>query len=158
MSQPVPYVTESDVQRIAQRDFGAPQAPLALSILAEFGKQEWNHSSSPRVQLAILKLADGDLDRLLDATHTAINDWRDLVAYAEYPRYMRQIGLRDVPQSVKDAVMEDDWREYQDWLQRESPPGEDERLVDELLASNPEFQALVAKSKASPRKPFAPGP
>jgi hypothetical protein len=36
-------------------------------------------------------------------------------------------------------------------------PGEDDSLIDELLASNPEFQALVAKSKASPRKPFAIG-
>jgi len=36
-------------------------------------------------------------------------------------------------------------------------PEEDEGLIDELLASNPQFQALVAKSKASPRKPFASG-
>ena len=36
-------------------------------------------------------------------------------------------------------------------------PQEDDTLIDELLASNPEFQALVAKSKASPRKPFAVG-
>ena len=34
---------------------------------------------------------------------------------------------------------------------------EDDSLIDELVASNPEFQALVAKSKASPRKPFALG-
>jgi hypothetical protein len=34
---------------------------------------------------------------------------------------------------------------------------EDDTLMDELLASNPKFQALVAKSKASPRKPFAVG-
>ena len=36
-------------------------------------------------------------------------------------------------------------------------PQEDDSLTDELLASNPKFQALVAKSKASPRKPFALG-
>jgi hypothetical protein len=36
-------------------------------------------------------------------------------------------------------------------------PHDDDSLIDELLASNPEFQALVAKSKASPRKPFAVG-
>lgn len=36
-------------------------------------------------------------------------------------------------------------------------PGEDDTLMDELLAANPRFQALVAKSKASPRKPFGPG-
>jgi uncharacterized protein (DUF433 family) len=34
---------------------------------------------------------------------------------------------------------------------------EDDSLMDELLASNPKFQALAAKSKASPRKPLAAG-
>jgi hypothetical protein len=36
-------------------------------------------------------------------------------------------------------------------------PSEDDGLADELLASNPKFQALVAKSKASPRSPFVTG-
>jgi hypothetical protein len=34
-------------------------------------------------------------------------------------------------------------------------PQEDDCLIDELLASDPRFQALVAKSKAGPRKPFS---
>lgn len=36
-------------------------------------------------------------------------------------------------------------------------PNEDDSLMDELLVSNPRFQELVAKSKASPRKPFRAG-
>jgi hypothetical protein len=36
-------------------------------------------------------------------------------------------------------------------------PDADDSLTDELLASNPKFQALVAKSKAGSRKPFSPG-
>lgn len=36
-------------------------------------------------------------------------------------------------------------------------PEDDDGLMDELLASNPKFRALVKKSKASPRKPFAIG-
>ena len=36
-------------------------------------------------------------------------------------------------------------------------PNEDDSLMDELLASDPKFQRLVAKSKASPRKPFPSG-
>ncbi|MCI0639827.1 MAG: hypothetical protein L0Y72_16335 [Gemmataceae bacterium] len=36
-------------------------------------------------------------------------------------------------------------------------PQEDDTLMDELLTSNPTFQALVTKSKSSARKPFAPG-
>jgi len=31
---------------------------------------------------------------------------------------------------------------------------DDDDLIDELLASNPRFRDLVAKSKAGPRKPF----
>ena len=34
-------------------------------------------------------------------------------------------------------------------------PQEDDSLMDELLASNPQFQAMVARSKASPRKVFS---
>ncbi|MCZ7647040.1 MAG: hypothetical protein M5U26_17580 [Planctomycetota bacterium] len=33
-------------------------------------------------------------------------------------------------------------------------PMEDDNLMDELLANNPEFRARLAKSKASPRKSF----
>ena len=36
-------------------------------------------------------------------------------------------------------------------------PQEDDTLMDELLASNPKFQELVAKSKRSTRKPFLAG-
>ena len=36
-------------------------------------------------------------------------------------------------------------------------PQEDDSLTDELLASNPKFQELVAKSKRSPRRPLLAG-
>ena len=36
-------------------------------------------------------------------------------------------------------------------------PNEDDSLMDELPASNPGFQALATKSKASPRKSFPSG-
>lgn len=36
-------------------------------------------------------------------------------------------------------------------------PAEDDVLIDELLKSDPKFQALVEKSKAAARKPFSVG-
>jgi hypothetical protein len=36
-------------------------------------------------------------------------------------------------------------------------PREDDALMDELLATNPKFQELVARSKRSARKPFGSG-
>lgn len=40
----------------------------------------------------------------------------------------------------------------------EPPDSTDDDLTSELLESNPAFQALIAKSKASPSEPFVPGP
>jgi hypothetical protein len=40
---------------------------------------------------------------------------------------------------------------------RPSDSQEEDSLIDELLRTDPKFQALVAKSKASPGKPFALG-
>ena len=37
------------------------------------------------------------------------------------------------------------------------PTENDDSLISELLESNPAFQALVARSKASPRRPFVSG-
>ena len=37
-------------------------------------------------------------------------------------------------------------------------PSDDDDLVNELLATNSEFQSLVAKSKSGLRKPFRPAP
>jgi hypothetical protein len=37
-------------------------------------------------------------------------------------------------------------------------PHEDDPLMDELLAANPKFQELVARSKLSARKPFPTDP
>lgn len=36
-------------------------------------------------------------------------------------------------------------------------PAEDDSLIDNLIQTNPRFRAMVARSKASPRKPFVPG-
>jgi hypothetical protein len=77
--QPVPQITDKDVKRIALRDFGESQLLQVISILDEFGKQEWN-SPGARVRLAILKLANGDLDKLMDHTKVAIEDFRDALS------------------------------------------------------------------------------
>ncbi len=36
------------------------------------------------------------------------------------------------------------------------PVGEDDDLVDQLIAQNPAFRAMLARSAASPKKPFVP--
>jgi hypothetical protein len=116
--QPIPNVTDEDVQRIALRDFGETQLPLVMSILGEFERQEWS-CVVPRVQLSILKIAQGDLDRLLNATELAIADYRNALVNAEFPRYAQETYLRNVSEDVKQELIDDDWRQYCEWFGKE---------------------------------------
>ena len=43
-----------------------------------------------RVQLAVLALSEGDPARLAGLVEAARQDWRDVVAWAEYPDEMRR--------------------------------------------------------------------
>ena len=119
MQQPVPTVTAEDVRRIAERDFGSEKLEAVLSELDKFGQQPWNQHRE-RVQLAILKMAGGDEDRLRQALQIAIADARDVLAAAEYPRYTLEIGFRETDQGFKEAVINDDWAQYRTWLLSET--------------------------------------
>ncbi len=57
--QPTPSVTEADVERIVRRDYPANVAGEILELIATVSVRE-----KPRVVLACLKIANGDLDRL----------------------------------------------------------------------------------------------
>ena len=60
-----------------------------MSVLEEYGGEKWEREC-PRVQLAALKLADGKLEVLKKQISTAKRDFRDVLAPAEYPEYMRR--------------------------------------------------------------------
>jgi hypothetical protein len=80
---------------------------------------EYGLDSEPcRVQLAALKLAAGSISALKREIQTAKCDFRDVLCGAEYPRYSREIAFSDAPESVKRAVIEDDWKQYEAWLKR----------------------------------------
>ncbi len=113
MHQPIPNVSRSDVERIVLRDFGHADASRALAILDEYQSERGDRS---RVQLAVLKLAAGRLDQLRRQIETAKFDCRDVLAPAEYPRYSCEIGFDDVLASLRQAVIDDDWRQYESWL------------------------------------------
>jgi hypothetical protein len=81
-----------------------PEAVLAVEM---YGERE-----PVRVQLAMLKNSDGDLDRLLAQAELAEIDYRDVLAMAEYPREMR------TPRAdVTDEIRRKDRRDYEIWLE-----------------------------------------
>ena len=115
MYQPVPDVSRADVERVVRRDFDDAHAAKAIEMLDVYLSDS---RESCRVQLAVLKLAAGRLDALGRAIETALRDYRDVLAGAEFPRYSREIGIDDIPASLMKAVIDDDWMQYESWLRR----------------------------------------
>ncbi len=116
MDQPVPRVNDKDVKRIMRRDFPAAQFEDVMAVLDEYGMENWQREA-PRVKLAALKLAHGDLDALRREIEVAKRDYRDVVAYAEYPEYMQSVSPSNSlsPKQVQ-AIIDRDWLQYNRWL------------------------------------------
>jgi hypothetical protein len=115
LEQPVPDVAPADVERILRRDFPEKLRTEARALLDRCSADAM--PPSPRVQLAVLKLADGNLKKLGRFVETARMDYRDVLAWAEYPGYMQRVpGPGQPPES--DRIIAADWQQYQDWLSR----------------------------------------
>lgn len=121
MNDYIPKVDRDDVLRIIRREFQQNNVDQILRILDNYGSKEWQRrGGTDRVLLAILKLSNGDADRLGDLVKTACNDYRDVIAPAEYPRFWA-IGLVAADKmngEEKKRLIEDDWQQYQEWLNR----------------------------------------
>jgi hypothetical protein len=72
-----------------------------------------------RVQLAVIKLSEGRRERLEEPVEMARKDYRDVLAYAEYPEEMRA-GFPDLkglsPQELE-ALRRRDREQYLRWLE-----------------------------------------
>jgi hypothetical protein len=67
-----------------------------------------------RVAMACLKLAGSDLGKLKDYAEAAAVDYRDVLAWAEYPRQM-EIGP-NAPSEEQQRARRADAEEYARWL------------------------------------------
>ena len=87
-----------------------------MDILDLYGKES-HVRELERVQIAILKLSDGDLENLRAYVEIAKSDFRDVLASAEYPEEMsKQVWKMSDKEEVK-RIRERDRQQYIDWLQ-----------------------------------------
>ena len=113
--QPIPEVTREDVERVVRRDFSAKAFAKVLATLDQYNAN--SAAPSARVQLAVLKLAAGNLGKLRKYSEDAKLDYRDVLVWAEYPDYMRKVpGPGQLQQSEVDRIIDADWKQYQAWL------------------------------------------
>lgn len=114
MKQPVPKVSQADALRIIARDFEPPNGERVRVLLADP-----ELTLSPRTLLAVLKLSNGDVGSVAANLETARKDWRDVIAYAEYPAYMRAAsGSTRLSADRRSELIQADWKQYQLWLNR----------------------------------------
>lgn len=116
-TQPVPEVTEDDLERIVRRDFPLEDLTSLMAILNEYGTDEW-HREPTRVRLAALKMANGSVTRLRASIELAKSDYRDVLVAAEYPSYYKieWSRVRELPAEELRRVIDSDWQQYEAWL------------------------------------------
>lgn len=108
-------ITSQFVLDVFNKLFGTnPDAEALLEALHAYA-----HSESPRVQLAILKLSEGKPQKLMVYIEAARIDYRDVLAWAEYPEQIRSGATRyNTPLHEYEAIVEADRKQYQAWLDR----------------------------------------
>lgn len=106
-------------RKLAQLYPQACDRQAALEALERYGAAP--HEREPlRVRLAILKLAGSDAARLVELVQIAQRDYRDVLAWAEYPGEgrtfpdLRSPGALHSPSMVR--VRAEDRAQYMKWL------------------------------------------
>lgn len=84
-----------------------------VEILENYGKENHEQEAS-RVKLAVLKLANTDINEIRKYVDMAKQDYRDILAWAEYPRQSKKWSMPDG--SKKKTLIEADRVEYEEWL------------------------------------------
>lgn len=113
MDQPIPAYTQVDLERIVARDYPPDRRAHVKAVLARYGTASWQRETL-RVQMACLKRAGGDAEQLEYYVGLAGEDYRDVLAYAEYPAYMKARSKEE-----QAAAIRSDWAQLQEWLARE---------------------------------------
>jgi len=114
----VPRVTAADIERVVRRDFPEAQVADVLAMLAEYGTEIW-HKERERVRLAALKLANGDVGKLRSTIDRAKLDYRDVLAPAEYPKFMQEgMRFRRLRSRDREVIYTDDWQQYERWFKK----------------------------------------
>jgi hypothetical protein len=118
-TQPIPDVTFDDVERVVRRDFPEEQFAVVMAMLNEYGAERWQREQ-PRVRLAALKLANSSVEALRAYVNAAKADYRDVLAWAEYPAYSKKVsGVRIRPTAQEQQqIVDDDWAQYEMWLRK----------------------------------------
>lgn len=107
MKQPVPELSEADLTRVVHREFADP-APAIRLLTVDYEKL------TLRAKVAAVKISAGSTEALRGSLKQAQLDERDVIAWAEYHRFMAISVNTSGP--IRDQAIAFDWGEYSSWL------------------------------------------
>jgi hypothetical protein len=107
-----PDVSEADVERIIERDLPVESRDEIRAIVRQLEVRE-----KPRVVLACLKVAQGDVARLKRDLAEARGYYREVIGEAEFPNYLKKAFRIDkLPEAEQKRIVERDRDQYLAWL------------------------------------------
>ena len=106
------------VRRKAAQVFPGHDPADIVAILDRYGVESWERERE-RVQLALLRISEGSLERLLQWLGYAKTDYRDALAAAEYPSESRAgfTGMGKLSPAQREAIRRKDREAYRAWLE-----------------------------------------
>lgn len=104
------------VEKVRQL-FSSEDFDEAMAILDDYGSEDY-HLWKEGVQLAVLKMSNGKLERLRGSMETARGDYRDVIMIAREPNQFR-LGMtsKTNPTDEEDEIAEQqDKEQWESWL------------------------------------------
>jgi hypothetical protein len=81
-------LSRDEIVAVVQQTFSERAHARVLELLDTYGVESYEHERE-RVQLAILKLSEGNEEKLREFAAIAKRDYRDVLFWAEYPEESR---------------------------------------------------------------------
>lgn len=107
-------LTPELISLLIDRLFAPEERETAAGVLADYGIMP--HEREPlRVQVAILKLSEGNPERLRELVADAQHDHRDVLAWAEYPTEITS-ATWSLPEEEQARIRAADREQYEAWL------------------------------------------
>lgn len=116
MEQKIPNISDSDIKRIVRRDFPKLKFTEIEDILKMYKSE--SERGRNRVYASILKLSDSNIELVKEYVERANVDYRDVIALSEYPNYSEYAFEDDLPVKKKKQLINDDWTQYEAWLNK----------------------------------------
>lgn len=119
MNQFHPEVSEQDVERVLVRDYPVEHQQELREMIQSIQVIE-----KPRVILACMKQAGGDVQKLKGNLNEASGYYREIISEAEYPFYTKKMFRIDKLTQLEQAdIIEKDKKQYLSWFNREKASG-----------------------------------